>query len=272
VGAAPGTGSRRCSTYSGGLGFPSGPKGSATVRWLDGDRRAARNRRAQAARPPSPRKNGPRLKDRRDGTSRGVAVCLCFPAIRESSRGCYQGAPFGVPPPSLTSRARSPETPTHAKAFAGSDDACPVSSFRDAPPNWGLPRVRQYHCPSRQQPTWMRRPGIHTPRADVWMLNANTGVMDSGLARRARPGMTDLIALPLSSPARQGSPAWPAVMRRAPQDDGGVFRNGRLRDDAAMASIHFFSKEFCEDGWIRGSSPRMTQSQATGMGLHQNER
>ena len=40
-------------------------------------------------------------KNRRDGTSRGVAVCLCFPAIRETSRGCYQGAPFGVPPPSF---------------------------------------------------------------------------------------------------------------------------------------------------------------------------
>jgi len=26
-------------------------------------------------------------------------VCLCFPAIREASRGRYQGAPFGVPPP-----------------------------------------------------------------------------------------------------------------------------------------------------------------------------
>src|SRR5713226_7410090 len=27
----------------------------------------------------------------------------------------------------------------------------------------GFTRVRQYYCPSRQQPTWMRRPGIHTP-------------------------------------------------------------------------------------------------------------
>jgi hypothetical protein len=26
-------------------------------------------------------------------------VCLCFPAIREISRGRYQGAPFGVPSP-----------------------------------------------------------------------------------------------------------------------------------------------------------------------------
>src|SRR6266581_5640746 len=35
------------------------------------------------------------------------------------------------------------------------------SSFRDAPTELGFTRVRQYHCPSRQQPTWMRRPGIH---------------------------------------------------------------------------------------------------------------
>jgi hypothetical protein len=38
-------------------------------------------------------------RNRRDGTSRGVAVCLCFSAIREISRGRYQGAPFGVPSP-----------------------------------------------------------------------------------------------------------------------------------------------------------------------------
>jgi hypothetical protein len=30
---------------------------------------------------------------------RGDAVCLYFPAIRETSRGCYQGAPFGAPSP-----------------------------------------------------------------------------------------------------------------------------------------------------------------------------
>jgi hypothetical protein len=32
--------------------------------------------------------------------------------------------------------------------------------------------------------TW-RRPGIHIPCVGVWMLNVNTGVMDSGLARSA---------------------------------------------------------------------------------------
>jgi hypothetical protein len=106
--------------------------GSATVSWLDGDRRAARKRRAQgpfrgSAKSPEERT---RVLRRRDGTSRGVAVCLCFPAIREISRGCYQGAPFGVPPPSLLSRARSPETPTHVKRFAGSDDARPGKGAR----------------------------------------------------------------------------------------------------------------------------------------------
>src|SRR3954466_639732 len=89
------------STDSGGPGFPSGPKGSAIVSWLDGDRRAARNRRAQgplrgSAKSPEERT---RVLRRRGGTLRGVAVCLCFPAVREASRGRYQGAPFGVPPP-----------------------------------------------------------------------------------------------------------------------------------------------------------------------------
>jgi hypothetical protein len=40
-------------------------------------------------------------------------------------RHYYQGAPSGVPPPSLLMRARSSEPPTHVKRFAGSDDARP---------------------------------------------------------------------------------------------------------------------------------------------------
>jgi hypothetical protein len=72
--------------------------GSATeVGWTGTGKR--RKRRGFGR--PRPRKRGPRVLRRRDGTSRGVAVCLCFPAIREISRGRYQGAPFGVPPPSL---------------------------------------------------------------------------------------------------------------------------------------------------------------------------
>jgi hypothetical protein len=75
------------STVSGGLGFPPGPQGSATVCWLDGDRRAARNRQE-----PSPRKSGPGSLRRRGGAPGGVAACLCFPAIREIRRGVLQCA------------------------------------------------------------------------------------------------------------------------------------------------------------------------------------
>src|SRR3979409_655927 len=56
-------------------------------------------------------RTGPRDRNRRDGTSRGVAVCLCFSAIREISRGRYQGAPFGVPPPSFLLEGGSPNPP-----------------------------------------------------------------------------------------------------------------------------------------------------------------
>jgi hypothetical protein len=91
--------------------------GSATVSWLDGDRRAARKRRAQgplrgSAKSPEERT---RVLRRRGGTLRGVAVCLCFSAIREISRGCYQGAPFGVPSP-LNVEGRSTKSPTRAAA------------------------------------------------------------------------------------------------------------------------------------------------------------
>ena len=88
--------------------------GSATVSWLDGDRRAARKRRAQGpfgvCQVPGRTDQG--LKERRGGTLRGVAVCLCFSAIREISRGRYQGAPFGVPSP--LKEGRSTKSPPRA--------------------------------------------------------------------------------------------------------------------------------------------------------------
>src|SRR3954463_7970757 len=37
-----------------------------------------------------------RVLRRRGGAPRGVAVCLCLPAIRETCRGRYQVAPFGA--------------------------------------------------------------------------------------------------------------------------------------------------------------------------------
>jgi hypothetical protein len=79
------------------LGFRPAPlRGSATVSWLDGDRRAARNRRAQGPLRGSAKSPEERTRDLRrcDGTSRGVAVCLCFPAIREISRGRYPRCAF----------------------------------------------------------------------------------------------------------------------------------------------------------------------------------
>src|SRR6195256_4920151 len=62
--------------------------GSATVSWLDGDRRAARKRRAQglfrgSAKSPEERT---RVLRRRGGTLRGVAVCLCFPKAGSKPR------------------------------------------------------------------------------------------------------------------------------------------------------------------------------------------
>src|SRR5712671_4249257 len=71
------------------LGFrPALNEGSATVSWLDGDRRAARKRRAQgpfrrSAKSPEERT---RVLRRRGGTLRGVAVCLCFPKAGSKPR------------------------------------------------------------------------------------------------------------------------------------------------------------------------------------------
>src|ERR1700681_2129904 len=48
-------------------------------------------------------------------------------------------------------------------------------SFRDGPPELGSTRVQPYHCPSRQQPTWMDQ-------------TRNLEIPGSTLARR--PGMT----------------------------------------------------------------------------------
>src|SRR5882724_4278700 len=77
----------------------------------------------------------------------------------------------------------------------------------DAPPELGFTRVRQYHCPSRQQPTWMRRPGIHTPdhgygfRARVFDAPRNDGCRGrqpqapgkSRIRLATMPSMTSLV-------------------------------------------------------------------------------
>src|SRR3954463_15934678 len=72
------------------------------LRWLDG---AGEGRRKPAwmasllAPVPEVRPQGQR---RRGGAPRGVAVCLCLPAIREIRRGRYQVAPFGASPPLIS--------------------------------------------------------------------------------------------------------------------------------------------------------------------------
>src|SRR3954453_23036229 len=53
-----------------------------------------------------------RVLKRRGGAPRGVAVCLCFPAIREASRGRYQVAPFGASTSLSLKESEGPEPPT----------------------------------------------------------------------------------------------------------------------------------------------------------------
>ncbi len=75
--------------------------GSATVSWLDGDRRAARNRRAQGPFRGSAKSPEERTRVlRRCGWSVGRRSAASGFLSRGSCCGnCYQGAPFGAPSP-----------------------------------------------------------------------------------------------------------------------------------------------------------------------------
>src|ERR1700730_9882174 len=87
------------------------------LQWLDGAGARGRKPSGSWRKPllvPEVRPQGRR--SRRGGTLRGVAVCLCFSAIREISRGRYQGAPFGVPSPLILSRGEKDKSPTRAAA------------------------------------------------------------------------------------------------------------------------------------------------------------
>src|SRR3954452_14235117 len=64
------------------LGFRPGPLRGPATSVAGRGQAAARNRRSAT----SPEERT-RVLRRRGGTLKGVAVCLCFPAIRETSRG-----------------------------------------------------------------------------------------------------------------------------------------------------------------------------------------
>src|SRR5882757_2683953 len=66
--------------------------GALPLMWLDGDRQ---RREITVRQVPGRTDRG--LKERCGGTLKGVAVCLCFPAIREASRGRYPRCAFRRP-------------------------------------------------------------------------------------------------------------------------------------------------------------------------------
>src|ERR1044071_5099119 len=82
---------------------------------LDGERKLA----------PVPEERPRGRRSRRGGAPRGVAVCICLPAIRKTSRGLLTTRLSALPPPSPFKESEDPEPPTHVKQFAGGDDACP---------------------------------------------------------------------------------------------------------------------------------------------------
>src|ERR1700704_541397 len=116
-----GCGARGCASQAwtrGALGNrPSPIRGSALNGWgvqVKGGRKPAWMASLLA---PVPEARSQGRRSRRGGTLRGVAVCLCFSAIREISRGRYQGAPFGVPSPLMVwFEGRKDKSPTRAAA------------------------------------------------------------------------------------------------------------------------------------------------------------
>src|SRR4051812_49878724 len=98
------------STVSGGPGFPSGPERGLPPK-LAGRGQACGAKSPRVATSPEART---RVLKRRGGAPRGVAVCLCFSAIRETRRGCYQLRLSALPPPSVLPEG-DPEPPDHAK-------------------------------------------------------------------------------------------------------------------------------------------------------------
>jgi hypothetical protein len=126
VGAAPAGGGKRSPRTREALGFRPGPlRGTATVSWLGGDRRAARNRRAQASAAKSPEERTKAKRSPRRNAERRCRVPL-FPGSPGSKPRPLPRCAFRRSASLFSVRGRFSETPTHAKEFAGGDDACPA--------------------------------------------------------------------------------------------------------------------------------------------------
>jgi hypothetical protein len=152
--------------------------GSATVSWLDGDRRAAQKRRAQgplrgSAKSPEERT---RVLRRRGGTLRGVAVCLCFPSavIARLDRATQYSGP--------------PESDTNGgdywfPAFAGMTDLCAgVTAERAFPRTTHLmiraltPQPRSTSGTRRSRPAgWWSSPTIVSPTTATGSMQRRSG-------------------------------------------------------------------------------------------------
>src|SRR4051812_8791220 len=80
----------------GGLGYPSGPERGLPPK-LAGRGQACGAKSPRVAKSPEART---KVLKRRGGAPRGVAVCLCVPAIRETRRGLLTTRLSALPPPS----------------------------------------------------------------------------------------------------------------------------------------------------------------------------
>src|SRR5260370_26868971 len=81
-------------------------------------------------------------------------------------------------------------------------------SSRDAPTELGSTRVRQFRRPSRQQPTWMRGPGIMVAKnhfAGAGSVGAAGGVASGALAGVASVAAAGAASSFLAEGSRRGS-------------------------------------------------------------------
>src|SRR3954470_11117092 len=139
------------------------------------------------------RKSGPKVEEIAAVERRKAFPRPLFPGDPGNKlRHTTQGAPFGVPPPSLLQRASSPKTPTHVKRFAGSDDAWPEGgamlakhAHLSSPGSTGRPSI----------PGCLRYASVRPGCALEYWVPACAGMTsgvrrDDGIMRGSSPRMT----------------------------------------------------------------------------------